>query len=48
MLILGKGSETAQKGPNGPEPYAGDLPLAAAAISARDKDGAQPTVDICE
>ena len=48
VLILGKGSETAQKGPNGPEPYTGDLPLAEAAISARDKDGAQASVYFCE
>ena len=48
VLILGKGSETAQKGPNGPEPYTGDLPLAEAAISARDKDGVQTSVYFCE
>lgn len=39
VLILGKGSETAQKGPNGPEPYTGDLPLAENAIAERDANG---------
>ena len=44
VLILGKGSETAQKGPHGPEPYAGDLPLAEAAIAERETHGVQPSM----
>lgn len=41
VLILGKGSETAQKGPQGPEPYEGDLPLAEKALAERDAVGAR-------
>ena len=44
VLILGKGSETAQKGPNGPEPYAGDLPLAEQALAERDAHGARTSL----
>lgn len=41
VLVLGKGSETAQKGPNGPEVYAGDLPLVEKAIAERNDKGIQ-------
>lgn len=39
VLLLGKGSETAQKGPNGPEFYTGDVPLAEKYIAERDAVG---------
>ena len=44
VLILGKGSETAQKGPQGPEPYEGDLPLAEKALAERDAVGARASL----
>lgn len=44
VLILGKGSETAQKGPQGPEPYEGDLPLAEKALTERDAVGARASL----
>ncbi|MDO4281298.1 MAG: UDP-N-acetylmuramoyl-L-alanyl-D-glutamate--2,6-diaminopimelate ligase [Peptococcaceae bacterium] len=43
VLVLGKGGETAQKGPNGPEPYAGDLPLTEKYLAERDARGVQPS-----
>ena len=39
VLLLGKGSEIAQKGPNGPEAYTGDVPLAEKYIALRDENG---------
>lgn len=44
VLILGKGSETAQKGPQGPEPYEGDLPLSEKALAERDAVGARASL----
>lgn len=44
VLILGKGSETAQKGPQGPEPYEGDLPFAEKALAERDAVGARASL----
>ena len=44
VLILGKGSETAQKGPQGPEQYTGDLPLAERYLAQRDAEGVQASV----
>ena len=41
ILLLGKGSETAQKGPQGPEAYAGDVPLAEKYLAIRDGEGAK-------
>lgn len=44
VLVLGKGSETAQKGPNGPEAYAGDVPLAEKYVAQRDAEGIKDSV----
>ena len=44
VLLLGKGGEVAQKGPNGAEPYAGDLALAEEYIAQRNSQGQQPSV----
>lgn len=44
VLILGKGSETAQKGTKGPEPYTGDLPLTEKYFAEREAKGAVPSV----
>lgn len=44
VLVLGKGSETAQKGPQGPEPYTGDLPLVEKYFAERDNGGEQPSI----
>lgn len=44
VLILGKGSETTQKGANGPEAYVGDLPLAERYLAERDKNGQQASL----
>ena len=44
VLVLGKGSETAQKGPNGPESYAGDVPLAEKYVAQRDAEGIKDSV----
>lgn len=44
VLILGKGSETAQKGPQGAEPYEGDLPLAEKALAERDAVGVRASL----
>lgn len=44
VLVLGKGSETAQKGPNGPETYAGDVPLAEKYVAQRDAEGIKESV----
>ncbi len=44
VLVLGKGSETAQKGPNGPEAYTGDVPLAEKYVAQRDAEGIKDSV----
>lgn len=44
ILLLGKGSETAQKGPNGPEVYDGDVPLAEKYLAERDTEGIKDSV----
>lgn len=41
VLLLGKGGEVAQKGPNGPESYEGDLALAEKYIEQRNNQGMQ-------
>lgn len=41
VLILGKGSETTQKGAHGPEDYTGDLPLAEKYLAERDRNSQQ-------
>lgn len=44
VLLLGKGSETAQKGPEGDVPYAGDVPLAEKYLAQRDAEGVKASV----
>ena len=44
VLVLGKGSKTAQKGPNGPEAYTGDVPLAEKYVAQRDAEGIKDSV----
>lgn len=41
ILVLGKGSEVAQKGPNGPEDYEGDVPLSEKYLQERNEKGVQ-------
>ena len=44
VLVLGKGSEVVQKGPEGPERYAGDVPLSEKYLAVRDRDGVRPSI----
>lgn len=44
VLVLGKGGEVTQKGPNGPIPYIGDVPLAEKYIAKRNHEGRHPSI----
>jgi UDP-N-acetylmuramyl-tripeptide synthetase len=44
VLVLGKGGEVTQKGPDGPLPYDGDVPLSEKYIAKRNQEGVRPSL----